>query len=479
MRQGLTALVVSLGAAAALAGGLEIAARRRRPDSIPAYARYLADAQAPFFEPADGPEGPAWRQRARHPFYGLGLGQRQTFPARKRRGRMRVIVVGESSAGLLAGRLAPAGGGRLEVVDMSVGGATLEHVKRRADEALRYEPDTLVLLFGNNLAHTEGRSLTSVGRWIARLPSLALVERAQALLQRRAGPGQHGPRPQDSRVRLLRRALEDVVAECRRSGVRVVLCTVPSNLRAAPAEGDRAALAAAAERHRIGRRADGTALAAEAARRDDALLHYVAGEWLLESGAVPEGRGELVLARDREPRWERATSATNRTIREVGRLQGAEVVDLARWLESRAPRGVPGWESFPDQAHTFPELRQLEAEAVASRLLGVPVPRDAGFVGPGGAWLLEFPAASARGLDPEAALLQWAAVAEGGPGLRDPERSLTSLPAAEAAQAWAGVALARWRADDRAGAWRALERSERLAAWDGARRLRRRFSALR
>ena len=169
-----------------------------------------------------------------------------------------------------------------------------------------------------------------------------------------------------------RRNLGDIVAEARRARVRLVLGTVPANLKCDPDTADSSCLGAA--RHGCGcsrpALARFDALVADAgaayARRDfgTALARF------RDAGAIDPGYSWVYYQEGRclegLGRWDEAKEAYWRhldvcrrivvrdfsaVVRELAAREGVPLVDAARFLESASPHGIPGYDWFADDAH--------------------------------------------------------------------------------------------------------------------------------
>ncbi|MBI5239456.1 MAG: hypothetical protein HY926_03215 [Elusimicrobia bacterium] len=287
---------------------------------LPDYRRYRVEAGGPFFRR----EGDFLVQVPRHRFGAQG----QRLLPRRTPGRLRLVLLGESSAWMLGDELGVVAGQRglqerIETVNMALGASSWELVQRRFEEALGLDADAILVLFGHNLyiavhpLHAP-RLPAAPG---SRLASLALD-----LLDPPRFP--QGMLPA-GRVLALRAGLRRMARQARRRGVRLLLCTVPSNLRQPPG---------------------GTARA-----------DYQEAERLWKAGRWQEARRLFVRARDLDPERLRASTAVNEAIRSVARDEGAELLDFERLVSARGEHGVPGPELFKDGQHLRPEGLRWEA----------------------------------------------------------------------------------------------------------------------
>ena len=169
-----------------------------------------------------------------------------------------------------------------------------------------------------------------------------------------------------------RENLGDICEAARKSGARVILCTVASNLGDCAPFGSAhrsnlsgAETAAWEETYNAGvaleAKGDCAQAAAkyqEAARLDDhfADLHFRLGRCCRELKEFDKGREELILARDQDVLRFRADTRINRIIRDTAAGQesnGIHLLDLVRIFEEedKAAHGAPGDDLFWDHVH--------------------------------------------------------------------------------------------------------------------------------
>jgi tetratricopeptide (TPR) repeat protein len=303
----------------------------------------------------------------------------RALPRRRRAGATRIAVVGESSADLLAKHLANLRTGAacndLEVLNCAQPGSALEHVARRFEEVLGYEPDAVVLLFGHNVHfrfELDERTL--------RLLSL----RTQSCLLSQLAPEPPAPpdAPLDRRLDALEAFLRDAAAKARARGVALAVATMPANLWLPPGSGPQDE---AEPRHLEARFLEASGrggeslrlLEALAAEQDFAVWHFRIGVQLARAGDAHGAYRALHRAVDGDGLRLRAPSRVNDRLRSVAAEEKLLLRDTERALESRAPGGLPGWESFSDNCHLLPAALDREAAAILS-LLG-----EAAVVAPG------------------------------------------------------------------------------------------------
>ncbi|MDP3214140.1 MAG: hypothetical protein Q8S73_08550 [Deltaproteobacteria bacterium] len=364
------ATLVALGLLA-LAG--ERAVRRLRPETCAPLAReavYLERDRAllqPCFrrETVRGVPSLTWARRETEP------GAPLTLPLRRTPGVRRVVVLGESSGSLLAAALQrqlgdPACARPVEVLNCAQHSAALEHVGRNLDEALGYEPDAIVLVFGHNLRFrfpVDERAIAA-RQWRNRSCLLA------AIAPQRAEPAMSVV-PLDGRLGDLERLLRRMTREARARGVRLVLSAPAANLWFPPGGGDPSAPHLLDARY-----ADATAGPLAAARLLAALPdarrgpaeRFREGEAFARAGERGPAREALLRAVDDDPGGGRVHSRTNALLRRFAAGSGVALRDTERALEREVPSGLPGWESFLDTCHLSPEGFDREARAVLALL---------------------------------------------------------------------------------------------------------------
>lgn len=473
-------VLISTAVTAALLLGAELAARRGPPPEPG-----LPDEQLLAFRESSGPFFRVrWRGFERvleQVPQQYAYVPPQTFALAKAPDRKRILVLGESSAVALGRALrallegtAEADG--FEVMNCGTPGGTLEEVELRLRECVRYSPDMIVFFFGHNLFYAS----PTPRAWSFRLVRLARKSRLFArLADRLAEPD--SALPAEERRRALEKLIRRVGNEARRRGIPWVGCTVPSNLRYPPlaneAEFRDPDYLQAKFLHLTGRRPEAIGKLRMLLReREAALWHFELGDWLLQAGDAAGARKHLLLSRDRDEDRNQATTEVNGLIRRAVEAEGGWLLDLAELIASRAPDGIPGWESFDDEQHVSGRLFDVEAAALLDlvRLRGGPAPapprRDAG---PGGTQpfedFLDYAVQNVVHYDnPFARALAFKleyALRSGEPGLKENLEVWVStrarVPAATpaASSLWRGVILLRaaegfWRAGDRPEAWR-------------------------
>jgi hypothetical protein len=293
------------------------------------------------------------------------------YPRVKAPGVRRVVVVGESTGEMLertvAALVESSGcGRRVEVLQCSASGSLPWVAVRRAQEALAFSPDVIVVAIGHNfLLPGPPPPLQSVaaqsrlGREVARaLPS--------------AGPPANPAEPPRVDARdppeMGRAAYQAILHGARARGVAVVALLLGSNLWFRPRA--EAGYVASPERGLAWVKwARGDLDGAVAALTppgggDDALRAFERAGFRAQAGAWPAARRDLEAARDLEPASVRASSATTAAIAEAARGGGAQLLDVDALFSPLADHGIPGWDVYFDNCHPNPAPLDLLARAV-------------------------------------------------------------------------------------------------------------------
>lgn len=337
------------------------------------------------------------------------------FPAEKPRGAFRVFCLGGSTTfgypyraevawpAVLERRLhALYPDRRFEVINAgatSYGSARVLGVLRTV---LEYRPDGVVVCCGDaEFVEDSYRTAIEtreegVAGWAR---SLYLARALALILPRRPGPPAavdaedvpasaflfapvldgtvYSPSPARRREVLerFRNNLEEMVRLARGAGVRLLLATVPSNVRSWPPDPSPVVPLPPGKRARWeGEVAEGRRLAQRqawqaAARRyeaalevwdGDATVWYELGLALRRAGLARDAKIALERARDLDPAPVRAASAFNDAIREAA---GPDLVDLEREFVSGLPDHIVDDRLILDYAHPNPRGHQLIARA--------------------------------------------------------------------------------------------------------------------
>lgn len=335
----------------------------------------------------------------------VGSMEEQVFISPKPPGTIRVFILGESAArGFPQPRSLAASSffqamlqdlkpdHRIEVINLGTTAIASFPVMHILDEALRFDPDLVIVYCGNNeffgahgvaSVHAFGRSTAAMkafrffrsfglGQWITdvatrRGPSSDGEKRDRTLMEQVIADAQIGP--DDPRraaaAENLERHISYMVHRCRDRGVPAIVCTLPANERdlapigaeAPPPLAPEAAArwgALLAEGRRLTTEDRPAALAAleKAAGLYDrsAALQFAMGQCLTALGRDDDARVCYAQARDLDPMPWRAPSALNDAVRRVAGT-GGELCDVQAAFAARSPGGAIGWELMDDHVH--------------------------------------------------------------------------------------------------------------------------------
>ena len=271
----------------------------------------------------------------------------RAFAFPKPRGMRRIVVIGESTAGMLASGLAarydcP----NVEVIDCAQGGSALEHMERRFDEVIGYQPDAIVALFGHNLTmHYETRPVQA---------RLAQIRAHSGLLGLFAPPSTVRPPPVDMHARVDRYEhwLATASRRARAAGVRFVVNTPMRNPWFAPQQD---ANRGAGEFQAL-RFLEATAHTQEFAAMlqqepASATIWFERGVSAGDAGRDTEA--DRMLSRSMELSAigsNRAPVALYEAVRRTARVNGISLVDADALLRTWAGP-LPDWTHFADAMH--------------------------------------------------------------------------------------------------------------------------------
>jgi hypothetical protein len=261
---------------------------------------------------------------------------------------IRVYVVGESSAGLLASALDR----RVEdaqLVDVRIrncaqGGASLEHVKRRFDEVLSYDPDVVIVLFGHNYSMLHESSPATL--------AMARLATRSHLVSALVGPFEPTPFESDARlVAELERWLDEAAVTASDQAVTLVVNTPLGNLWYAPLRAEPEVMRAiftSRLHHAAGRFEQAVA---ELGRYESPSIDYELALLAAERGRDDEALQYLERALDGSAaKTNRAPREVLEVIRGVAERRGALFVDAERLARDWAG-GTPDWRWFVDACH--------------------------------------------------------------------------------------------------------------------------------
>jgi len=171
--------------------------------------------------------------------------------------------------------------------------------------------------------------------------------------------------------------LRAIVAIAREAGARVVLCTVPSNIREwvpnqslfddeVSFDERQSALALLDDAREALERGDAEAalipLAQAAAISPNyAETHYLLGRALDAQGRVEDSRAAYARARDLDAQPARASSELNEILRRVAAEEGTVLLDLDAAFTEASPDGLVGFDLLEDYVHPKPKGHRLIA----------------------------------------------------------------------------------------------------------------------
>ena len=328
-------------------------------------AYFCGEIKKPLFAEVKAGTGEFKAQRS------LALPEKFIMP--KPAGVKRVFIIGESVAEILEsgsyalygaahrGGLAgqPPGDGLstgkansgLEIINCGMGGYESVRIYGILKEVLRYSPDLLVVLSGNN----EGSPEPCPG------PGFELRRREARLLERYYSLKDE-PREAKKKAsfKLHGAMLGKMARAAGKAGVPVVFCTLPANVKdtamRGPVELTDALFAsgyklfyekkygAALEKFRLGLEE----------RPDGYFLNLYAAKTLEKLGRTAGAGAYFFKALSLEDNMTRSTVDRNALIRRVAGSEGACVADLEALFYKLSPGGLPGFAEFTDGLHWRP-----------------------------------------------------------------------------------------------------------------------------
>lgn len=409
----------------------EVGRPAEEPDPFAGFSHHF-----PVFER----QGDTWRTaRAREPFIAP-----QEFPATKPPGSLRVFCFGGSTVyghpylgdtafpkWLELELTATAGGRACQVLNLGGISYASYRIVPMVHEALRHEPDLIVIATGHNefledRTYHDLKSRPAPWAWLQahaqrlrlfRLARQAVIGGSRPTEQATAGGSADeslGPvvnarldnasgyasyhRDEAWRERVVAQydeSLRTMVADCRAARVPVVLVRLGSNLRDCPpfksehrrglapeSEADwQAAFDLATETERADpNRALQLYREAAAIDAEYSLLHHRLGRLLDRLGRTAEALPCFERARDEDICPLRLIGPVERALTRVATDTGTPLVDAAGLIAARSPEGIPGNDWYLDHVHPTIRGHQLIARAVASTL------REKNLLSPGPEW---------------------------------------------------------------------------------------------
>jgi tetratricopeptide (TPR) repeat protein len=321
-------------------------------------------------------------------FPGRRESQAAVFRTPKPAGVRRIFILGESAATLLLG--GPAYGAPLpgfEIINCGVGGYETYRIEGVFREVLKYQPDLIVMLSGNN----EGGTYPCPGlRFDLQRRYRRLLERYYSLRLPK----------EDAEIRATLKIQEDrldaMAAEARKKKVPFMLCTLPANLSGLGPSGG---LPEYKPDFLAGMTALGKGDFSAAAEKFGALLkrdprdlfaRFFLGRALQASGDTAGAKEAYLRVIELDPRQDRTSRERNAMIRRVAARHGAGVCDLEKLFYSVSRNGIPDFTQISDGVHWRPAYTPLvwKEVAAAGRAMGL-------------AWLPAMPAARPATQDDE------------------------------------------------------------------------------
>jgi len=287
-------------------------------------------------------------------------------------GTFNVYVLGESTSagdpyrpklsfpGILSymygGRL---GGGRLEIINLSVPGADLESQYWRLLRELVLRPPRAGLLLvyaGINEPAPVGDG-PGFGWWKCAQRSV-ILSKLLSFHNDGVPDGNFGQYYSPGRYEY---RLAKTLRLAKKNGLKAVVSTLTGNFADFPpyteprfsGGGEKAAYAGARRSEAAGRWAEaGRSYAALLAKDsgNKTMLHYRLGRCLARTGDYKGAKENFYLAAD-FGNSRRPTRAQNHAIRRAAAAEGAAVAETARLYENSSPHGVPGYNLFVDPHH--------------------------------------------------------------------------------------------------------------------------------
>jgi len=357
------------------------------------------------------------------------------FPVAKPPNTVRCFVLGESSA--MGEPNADAGFWRflqtmleaqaperhVEFINCATPAINTHVLAAMARECIRYSPDLFLVLAGNNEVMGPFGPSSALGGHVPSVPLIRagllcrtfrlgqFLDKTISFVTRAKPVSSHGSEnpflgreiaATDPRLKTVRAAfrrnMDDILSTATKNGVRVVVCTVPVNLRDCPpfASMPRQDMDAAQRDEWSSRFKEGIALekaskpaealqayyAAAAIDDSHAELQFHLGRLHLAAGDAEEAYRRFAAARDLDAVRLRADAALNDIVRDLAKIYSSNLVTLADVedaLRRTSPGVIPGSELFYDHIHMTPSGSYRVAQAilpVASKALSGILPDD-------------------------------------------------------------------------------------------------------
>ncbi len=363
---------LGLGSVLAVLAAVELCARGLwgRPSLAPlpqGFQYNYTDTLTPFFKPAERlPGGYVLYKSAR-----VGAAP-ETFVMPKLAGDYRIMIIGGSVAvpigefrqfwPIVEKLFGPRH--RVELITCGMPGYDSGQSLDVLHRILRYKPNLIIDMDGNNEYGRTEMTPLQIRLYLAdrAMSRLWIYRGFKKLIRAHLDAWDAGtPVPAGTTELNFERNLRSIVQLCRSHGVRIVLCTLPANLRdmppmaRAPRWSDRVFfMAMQAYQARDNSRAAALFNAYLGKHPTNPAAHYYLGRTLERLRHPREAVRQYDLAADWDKPGSRTPPDRNADIRRIARREGVPLADLARLLGSWAKLpGAPGDSLFFDNCHVW------------------------------------------------------------------------------------------------------------------------------
>lgn len=316
------------------------------------------DIKKPFFTVSCGDNGLCVAERARRE------SQAASFWLPKPAGVKRIFVVGESVASLLrTPEDAGLKNGKLEVINCGVGSYESYRIKDVFKQILKYKPDLIVVLSGNN----EGNSYACPGA------AFAFQRRLKRLLERYYALGSGAQQARiKAGIKLQEMRLDDMAGFARGKKIPLIFCALPANLGGMPPPGalplQDPAFAAGLAAFEKGRFAEAEKLFAGSAGKAPAgpFPVFYRAKALEGLGRYDDARRAYLDILESDPNQDRASVSRNAMIRALAARRGAGLCALDGAFKAVSKNGIPGLAQFSDAMHWHQKYNALAWSEIAA-----------------------------------------------------------------------------------------------------------------
>lgn len=281
----------------------------------------------------------------------------QEFPVTKPADTIRMFILGGTAATLLGnGEDVNENAAGFRMINCGMNGYESYRITGVFNEVLKYSPDLIVLLSGNN----EGGDYPCDG------VSFKLRSQFRAQLERSYGrESGAGPASVKASIEIHETRLTEMAAEARKRKVPLILCTLPTNLSGIPPSGtpplEKESFAAgmAAFEKRKFKKAAG--LFEKSLKQDphDLFSRFYLARTFEALKRFNEAKGGYLQVLETDSRTARPSPARNEMIRKVAAREGAGLCDLERAFYNVSKNGIPGFEQFFAAAFWRPSYNGL------------------------------------------------------------------------------------------------------------------------